>query len=81
MICITHRLIAIDDEITASELLASWRDGCYTHVLNKLSADHAGLTALFFAVAIEEGSLTVGDRNEITNGLVDRRRELLLSEG
>lgn len=79
MIVITRKLISIDDEVSYTDLIESWKNGNKTDVLDKLAGDHAGLTALMLVQGSHDRLLTVADCNEITNKLIDRRRELLLA--
>jgi hypothetical protein len=79
MIVITRKLVSIDDEAYATDLIASWKNGNKSDVINKLASDHPGLTALVIVQGCTDRLLSVSDCNEIANRLTDARRELLLA--
>lgn len=65
----------IDPEVLVNELVESWINGNKNDVITALSHDHPGLTAM----VLTAGGLSSSDRNEITNRLIDIRRELVKS--
>jgi hypothetical protein len=79
MIVITRKLISIDDEVSASDLIDSWNNGNKSDVLDKLANDHAGLTAMVLVTGATDKRLSLAACNEITNKLIDRRRDLMLA--
>lgn len=66
----------IDTDILAQEIIDSWVNGNITWVIDKLSTDHAGLTALVLVQGASDRSLSLADCNSIANRLIDRRQEL-----
>jgi hypothetical protein len=80
MIIITRKCIRIDDQVSANDLIDSWKNGNKSYVLNKLANDHPGLTAMVIITGAIEKRLTLADCNEITNRLIDMRLELLIND-
>ena len=66
----------IDPDVTASELIESWINGNLAYVIDALSSDHPGLTAMVIVQGIHDRLLDAGDVNSITNMLLDRRVSL-----
>ncbi len=79
MIVVTRQLITIDSEVTVLELLDQWKNGNITDVIDKLAADHAGLTAFFITQGAKDKVLALTDCNIIVNRLIDRRAALAQS--
>ena len=65
----------IDCEVSASELIESWKNGNTGYVIDKLARDHAGLAAVMIVQGAQDRTLTVSDCNSIANLLIDKRRE------
>lgn len=74
----TKHNIIIDGDVSASDLIDSWNNGNKSYVLDKLENDHAGLTALVLVSGATDKRLSLAACNEITNKLIDRRREMML---
>lgn len=65
--------MTIDPEISIAQLQEKWTSGNCTAVLDALSNDHPGLTALFLVEGIRTKRLNQSDCNVIVNHLIDQR--------
>ena len=65
--------MTIDPEISIAQLHEKWTSGNFAAVLNALSNDHPGLTALFLLEGIRSKMLNQADCNGIVNHLIDQR--------
>ena len=65
--------MTIDPEINVAQLQDKWTNGDCSDVLNALSNDHPGLTALFLLEGIRSKRLNQSDCNVIVNHLIDQR--------
>jgi hypothetical protein len=70
--------IKIDDSVSYTDIIESWKNGNKSDVIRKLANDHAGLTALVLVQGSQDRLLTLSDCNEITNRLIDARRETVV---
>lgn len=65
----------IDADANAADLIRNWINGNKNEVIEALSNDHAGLTAMVLVVGTgPDGELSRGDCNEIANRLIDDRQ-------
>lgn len=76
MIVVTKRLVAIDVEISVSQMIENWKNGNCKEVLEALKEDHPGLTAMFMLEGIRSKVLKEIDCNRIANILIEDRMEL-----
>jgi len=63
------------------ELIADWQNKNYVAVIQNLSRRHPAVTAMFLVQGSQDGHLTVGDCNTITNMLTDDLMTIRDSEG
>lgn len=71
--------IQIDPDAIASKLVEKWVSGQKQEVIQRLSADHAGLTAMVIVTGSADRKLALADCNELTNRLLDARRAFALA--
>ncbi len=58
------------------DLIQNWINGNLSSVIEALSNDHSGLTAMFLVQGFADGSLTPNDLNVVANMLIEERQNL-----
>ena len=63
--------MSVDHDVSGSALIESWINGNKGWVINNLKMRHPAIAASVIVQGAQDGTLTLGDCNSITNMLMD----------